>query len=158
MSGSGPIRGLTVRQPWAFAISHLGKRVENRTWQSYYRGLIAVHAAAGFNGDDKRMVGVAAELAGVSEKTVADGAATRGAVVAVARLADVCSESLRIGFTMPSACGCGLWAFNQQRHLRLIDVRPLAEPVPCKGALGLWTLPDDVEAAVAAQLGERANA
>jgi hypothetical protein len=32
------------------------------------------------------------------------------------------------------------------------NARPLAEPVPCKGALGLWWLPDDVDAQVRAQL------
>lgn len=53
---------------------------------------------------------------------------------------------------------CGPWAARGQYHWRLANVRALPEPVPCKGALGLWTLPDDVEAAVAAQLGERANA
>ncbi len=32
---------------------------------------------------------------------------------------------------------------------------PLAEPVPCRGALGLWRVPDDVESAVRAQLEAR---
>lgn len=39
---------LTVRQPWAWAIFHAGKNVENRTWQprSIKRGdTIAIHVA-----------------------------------------------------------------------------------------------------------------
>jgi len=40
------------------------------------------------------------------------------------------------------------WVFRDRRHL--------AEPVPCKGAQGLWTLPVDVEAAVVAQLARAA--
>jgi hypothetical protein len=35
----------------------------------------------------------------------------------------------------------------------LRDVHKLAIPVPCPGKLGFWTLPDDVERAVTAQLG-----
>jgi len=31
---------------------------------------------------------------------------------------------------------------------RLENVRRLPEPIPAKGALGIWALPDDVELAV----------
>lgn len=39
------IPALTVRQPWAWCIEH-GKPVENRTWQTRYRGPLAIHAGA----------------------------------------------------------------------------------------------------------------
>jgi hypothetical protein len=39
-----------------------------------------------------------------------------------------------------------------QWHWELTDVRPLAGPVPCRGAQRLWGLPIDVEAAARAQL------
>lgn len=42
----------------------------------------------------------------------------------------------------------GRWAWL------LANVRPLAEPVPARGAQGLWNLPADVEVAVTAQLAE----
>ncbi len=35
---------LTVCQPWAYAIIHGGKDVENRSWPTSYRGLLAIHA------------------------------------------------------------------------------------------------------------------
>lgn len=35
---------LSVRQPWAHAIVHLGKRIENRVWQTDFRGRFLVHA------------------------------------------------------------------------------------------------------------------
>ncbi len=38
-------RALSFRQPWLFAVQHLGKRVENRSWNSRYRGEILLHAA-----------------------------------------------------------------------------------------------------------------
>ncbi len=39
------MRALTVRQPWAHAIIHQGKTVENRSWLTKYRGLLAIHTS-----------------------------------------------------------------------------------------------------------------
>ena len=35
---------ISVRQPWAWAIVHAGKDIENRTWATSYRGPILIHA------------------------------------------------------------------------------------------------------------------
>lgn len=40
------MRALTVQQPWAWAIVHGGKDVENRTQAWGYRGPLAIHAGA----------------------------------------------------------------------------------------------------------------
>jgi hypothetical protein len=40
---------------------------------------------------------------------------------------------------------CSLWAEPDVWHWTLADPEPLAEPIPMKGRLGLWRLPDDVE-------------
>lgn len=47
-----PRLALSVRQPWAWAIIHAGKDIENRSWQAVNHGLrvrgrIAIHAAKG---------------------------------------------------------------------------------------------------------------
>jgi hypothetical protein len=39
------IRALTIRQPWAWAIAKGYKDVENRSWQTKYKGLFLIHAA-----------------------------------------------------------------------------------------------------------------
>lgn len=40
------MKALSIRQPWAHAILHLGKRVENRDWAGCaYRGPILLHAS-----------------------------------------------------------------------------------------------------------------
>ncbi len=41
------MRALTIRQPWAWAIAVAGKDVENRSWQTSHRGLLAIHAGKG---------------------------------------------------------------------------------------------------------------
>ena len=49
-----PEFALSVRQPWAWAIIHAGKDIENRTWQAVNHGLkrrgrIAIHASQGMS-------------------------------------------------------------------------------------------------------------
>jgi len=41
------VKALSVRQPWAWAILYAGKRIENRTWSTNYRGPLLIHAARG---------------------------------------------------------------------------------------------------------------
>lgn len=152
------MKSLSVKQPWAWAIMH-GKLVENRTWTTSHRGPIAIHAGKGWDrdGEESPLVQQAWQAAGkqLFKLDPSFGEIALGAVVAVAELAGVCSSP--IGRDGQLMCDCGPWAAAGQWHWKLTDVRPLAEPVPCRGALGLWTLPDDVEAAVVAQLGERAD-
>jgi len=47
-----PQFALSVRQPWAWAIMHAGKDIENRTWRKPnpslgFRGRVAIHASTG---------------------------------------------------------------------------------------------------------------
>jgi hypothetical protein len=155
------MKALSIRQPWAWAIAHGGKDVENRTWGGGYRGPLAIHAGARWDEDgayDKRILRALHQfgdrfdpplrverLGPKTLRLLRDQQLTPGAVVAVVRVELVC-----IG---QRGCGCeSPWAVQGQYHWRLGDVQPLAEPVPCKGRLGLWDLPADVEAAVMQQL------
>lgn len=52
-----PPEALSVRQPWAWAIIHAGKDIENRTWQAVNRGLkrrgrLAIHASKGLGKEE----------------------------------------------------------------------------------------------------------
>lgn len=38
------MRALSIRQPWAWLITHGHKVVENRTWETFYRGPLLIHA------------------------------------------------------------------------------------------------------------------
>lgn len=46
------LRALSVRQPWAHAIVHHGKDVENRTRRFGHRGWTLIHASAGVTDED----------------------------------------------------------------------------------------------------------
>lgn len=131
---------LTVRQPWVHAIAHLGKDVENRPRRLGYRGELAVHAAGRWDGIDAMTT--VARIARVHTKDIRVTDRHMSAVLVVADLVDCCD------------CdgSCSPWAFPDRFHLRLANVRVLAEPVPAVGRLGLWNLPGQVETAVRAQL------
>lgn len=135
------MKALTIRQPWAFAIARLGKTIENRTWNTAHRGLLAIHAGARWDGNE-----AAARVFELSGAYVLK--TEMSAIVAVVELVDIC--------TALDSCGCGPWAVPGQCHWKLTNPRELATPVECKGRLGLWSLTVEVESAVLAQIGANA--
>jgi hypothetical protein len=38
------MKALSIQQPWAWAILHAGKDIENRTWPTSIRGSVLIHA------------------------------------------------------------------------------------------------------------------
>lgn len=146
------MKGITVKQPWAWAIIHGGKDVENRSQMFSYRGPLLIHAAkvddSGGYGDARiRALGEV----GMRMPKRDD----RGHVIGVVDLVDVHSASDYAACAGLPSGYCSRWAESGYRatHLVLRNVRCLAEPVPARGMLGLWDVPEDVAAAVRAQIG-----
>lgn len=154
------LRALTIQQPWAWAIAAGEKTVENRRWQTHYRGPIVIHAGVGVGTrrHHDETVSRVAELSGYTVETVRRLSELRGHIIAVARLDDVCGESLYRGRMSPLLCDCGLWAMSQDRHFKLTNVRRLTTPIPAKGALNLWRVSDDAQAQIAGQIDLRSAA
>ncbi|RLP68368.1 ASCH domain-containing protein [Mycetocola reblochoni] len=143
------MRVLTVRQPWASAIIHGGKDVENRVRNiaGTYRGPVAIHAAAGKAAEitdeqEARLLAADAdELGGIAAWL--DGEPIRGGVIlGVVDLVDVHSVN--------DCGGCSEWGEPEHHHLVLRDARPVV-PVPYRGALGLRWLDADTYSALHAQ-------
>ena len=42
------MKALSLRQPWAWAVVEAGKDVENRRWNTKFRGDFLIHAASGW--------------------------------------------------------------------------------------------------------------
>lgn len=147
------MKALTLRCPWAYAITHLGKRVENRTWRpppALQGQRIAIHAGKAppvrangtFDAGHEHWCEVQESLAWMTHKglalmpvTARELVEAASAVVAVATLAEVVTQSQSPWFVGPFG-----WV--------LADVRALPAPIPCRGAQGLWDLPPDVLAQV----------
>lgn len=142
------MRALTLHQPWAWAITHADKRVENRS-RPPPKSLVGLDFAihAGLRIDDAAVQRFyRGDFGDIAAKVNPDDI-VRGAVVAVARLSKVVEHEIP-GFEQH---GGDCWFFGPVGYL-LTDVRVLREPVPCRGLQGFWPLPPEVEATVRAQL------
>ena len=149
------MKALTVQQPWAWAIIHGGKLIENRTanWSSY-RGPLAIHAGQrdSDRGWDSPLVQEAATGRmgpGCWDSGIITPSAwtERGAIIGVVDLVDVHPDT---GCCRPWGESSYTEAGGRTRrlitHLVFENPRALDEPIPCKGKLGLWTPPADVVA------------
>ncbi len=115
---------LTVCQPWAWAIIHGPKRIENRTWPTNYRGPLIIHA-----GKSRQWLGTE----GDSLPDLPDyDQLEYGAILGTVTLVDCVPYAERAG----EAFAEGPWCWI------LVDPKPLPAPVPYKGAMGLFEVPE----------------
>jgi len=128
-----PIPALTVKQPWAWAIVHAGKDIENRDWVTHYRGPLLVHAGARLHDDREMPRGI---------KGPADEDLVLSAIVGIVELADVVERSRSRWFG-----GSYGWVLARPKALR--------KPVPCSGRLGFWYPTAAVSRAVMRQIARR---
>lgn len=142
---------LTLRAPWAAAVTYLGKNIENRVWAKRRPGPVLIHAGVGQDrvGWEKFAAGFPEILPNPWPLTV------EGAFVAVTTVDSVCGNR-RYGDGGP--CECGPWAMPGQFHFRLGKVWPLREPVPCPGSPRQWRPQPDIIAAVEQALRDSVDA
>lgn len=132
-----PQFALSVRQPWAWAIIHAGKDIENRNWSRLnatrhlldFRGPVCIHAAKGMTRDEYESAEAA--ISNCSVRHTGAAAATpwpheilRGGIIGTAEIVDVVRKS-----ESP-------WFFGTI-GLVLANARPV-EFIPATGALGFF--------------------
>lgn len=153
------MKALSIRQPWAWAILHAGKRIENRDWKGYggnsgrdkgFRGEFLIHASKRPNPTatkrealdfrdfcrERRIQLPDGETPG--KLTINDLFRNCGGIVGVARVVDI-----RPNGDNP----LDPWAIPGLLGIVLEDVRPLPL-IACPGALGWWPVPTAVIAEV----------
>jgi hypothetical protein len=166
------VKALTLHHPWAFAILHLGKDIENRDWTPdvcRLNGLdkllgetIAIHGGRPLKFGNNRewfaledqVDGLVWEIAGADEVIWTRFQAWTAQLGRRPLFTDFITPGVVAIATLTHA-GHGSrspWAVPGSLHLMLSDVLPLAEPVQCRGAQGFWDLTDRDEAAVMEQV------
>lgn len=124
------MKALTIQQPWASLIVYGPKRVENRTWSTHYRGPILIHV--GKKRDEEAWYGL-------SGYQLDNSVSYLSGIIGVANLIGVLNlEAYRAYAFDPFACGPKCWILS--------DVRPLSEPIPMGGQLGLFNVPKEIAA------------
>ncbi|MDR3495342.1 MAG: ASCH domain-containing protein [Ancalomicrobiaceae bacterium] len=127
---------LSIRQPWAWAIFHAGKGIENRDWPTKVRGRVLIHTSkAKPTLQDiyfvEQMLERATSAAAIAAMFVLPAVSfNRGGIIGSVEIIDCVTES-------PSP-----WFFGRFGFV-LKDPKPLPF-IPCKGALGFWRVPDDI--------------
>jgi len=135
-----PIQALSVRQPWAYAILHGGKTIENRSWPTQLRGTIALHAGRSMEPDDVAAFFRFIEERGLSGSWLQRNAVDnlpRGAVVGLVDLVDCVKTSTSPWFEGPYA-----FVLENPREIN---------PIYCRGAQKFFDLPAEVLSALGQQ-------
>lgn len=109
------MRCLSIRQPWAYKIIFGGKDIENRSWKTPYRGPILIHAS---KTPDKNF--------GWNP-----GLMPTSCIIGIIDLVDCVEYSKSRWFQGP-------YGFV------LANPRPFSKPIPAKGKLKLYSVPDEL--------------
>lgn len=132
------IKAATLWDPWGTLVALEEKLYETRSWDTSYRGPLAIHVAQRWPSGHIRVLQQAPFLSVLSKH----GFATRGdfplgCVVAVVDLTAVYrTEKIRASL---SAQELAFGFYDDARFAwKLENVRRLAEPVPARGTQRLW--------------------
>lgn len=140
------MKAITLSPQWAFAVAHLGKDIENRTWYppKHYIGDLGIHAGQRHNPFAE------AFITNLGFKLPPRDEIPMGTVVTVVTVGGHHNDG-------DCECGCSPWALPAARvgkpmyHWPLTN-RRLVSHIPLLGQLGWWDLPAVVDVAIQAQL------
>jgi hypothetical protein len=149
------LKALTMTQPWASLLVAGANRIETRSWNTRYRGPVAIHAAAGFPSHAKALCAQSPyreALAAAGFAAAADlptgrfiGVADLEEVVACdgSSAADIRRQS-RAGTLPPHEADFGDFSAGRFGFV-MVRMAPLATQLPARGMLGLWNVAPAVE-------------
>lgn len=144
------MRALTIRQPYAWAVIHGGKDVENRKVAWNFTGTLAIHAGLQYAGAEATTI-----VERLADQRVPQPGLPGGKDIAFGAIVGVVDVT---GVHRSGECGtsegrgCSPWAEPFSAHLQLANPRPLPVPVACHGKQGLWTPEPHIQAAIRRQL------
>ncbi len=149
------MKTITLTQPWSQLVSLGAKKIETRSWSSPYRGELAIHAAKAFPGWARDCVyeppfreALAPYFASVATSLRRlEDYLPLGCVLATCRLANVLPTEVLDNEN--NVFSVSLEPLSEQERVFgdyspgrfawiLEDVKLFPEPIPAKGALGLW--------------------
>jgi len=131
------MKALSIKQPWAYLIANGIKDVENRTWQTKYRGWVLIHASAK---SDKHFC--------LSEQR---RLITKSKLTSFAEFLNSTNESCIIGVMYIDSIDKemkSIWDDSSCYHWRISKVIKFNEPIRnIKGKLNLWNyyMPNEIK-------------
>lgn len=139
---------LSIRQPWLWAIVHAGKRCENRTWSTKYRGPVFLHAAKGMKREEYQSFAYWWQHEFPGRRPLQTYPALpamdqleRGGILARANIIDCIrsQHAMPFGITRAQADSFIVPWWQGPVGIILSEVKPVPF-VPCQGKLGLFEI------------------
>jgi ASCH domain. len=136
------MKAISLMQPWASLVETGAKKIETRSWSTKYRGPLAIHASKGFPKLLRELCNTQPFKSALSKFGLyADNFLPLGKIVATCELVDCIKMTPEFIDLVESAKGLeidfGIYKVGRYAWI-LENVKPLENPMPAKGALGLW--------------------
>ena len=138
------MKAITIQQPLAAMIGLGVKKIEYRTWETSYRGKLAIHASAKMTKEHAEFCKKKSIITMLQPVVNRYGDLPLGKIIAVVDLVDIfpftwhnLPKYLAIEKRFKFPCEneyC--WVLEKPRFLD--------EPIPWKGQLGLWEIPREI--------------
>lgn len=132
------LKALSIIQPWAECILNYGKNIENRSWDTKYRGFVAVHSSG--KSDKSRFEDCEDEY----RLRITPEDVDFGAIIGFAEIVDVVTSRTLSRSTKK-------W-FQGDYGFHLKNIIKLKKPVKAKGALGFWKISGKLRKKVLSEL------
>lgn len=128
------MKALSIRQPYAELILSGRKRYELRSWSTKERGRVLVHASSTITPEERE----AAQQAGLDLKSLERGAVLGSVeIIGCGPFTPEMAEEMRAKGAYSGEWEPGTYAFTLQ------NPRRFRTPIPLKGRLGFFEIPDD---------------
>ena len=138
------MKAITIRQPWAWAIFNAGKNIENRTWETNFRGTICIHAGKT-----------------LAKKAYEEGCLEIESLLSPSKLSRFIIKKVSIEFPsydeMPRGAIIGAVdivdcvtqhssKWFEKGGFGFVLAHPILfeTPIPCNGQLGIWQLHEEL--------------
>lgn len=128
------IKVLTVKQPWAYLIVDNIKDVENRTWQTKYRGELYIHTSKNsfdflaldyIKNIDNLLYQYVVDYFGIRNNKITKHMEQFGSIIGKTNIINILDNSYSV------------WAMKDSYHWMLKNSSRIS-PIPCKGKLNIW--------------------
>jgi hypothetical protein len=139
-----PMKALTLTQPWASLMAAKAKRIETRSWQTKYRGPLAIHAAKGFPRDCRDLVAGHPFISALDGRSWKD--LPRSRVLCIVNLIgcfrtddELHKAAFMLGVERLPLAELSFGDYRRGRYAWATEFVELVEdPGPTTGALSLW--------------------
>ena len=130
------MKALTMTQPWASLVAELLKYYETRSWRTFYRGPLLIHASR--ETEDWFINSEYGQRHNLRDLWPLNTDIPNGAIIALCDLtACIPTQPLPTGISQREL-DFGNW--SRGRHAwKFENIRKLPEPVPCRGYPSVWT-------------------